>query len=487
MTCCVMKAGVASFLCPFSGQKIRKFNLELYFYALLARQERNMKEKIMNLIDENKYLELRDLLSSMNVPDIAELIEELPHADLIKVFRLLPKTMAADVFSYFSTDIEQKIIASLTESEAASLIDDLAADDATDLCDEMPASVVKKLLARANPETRRDINHLLKYPDDSAGSIMTVEFVDLKESLTVGQAIKKIKHIGIDKETINVCYVLDESRKLIGTVAIRYLLLKDEDELIGDIMHENVITVNTLTDQEEVARVIKKYDFTTVPVVDNEGRLVGIVTVDDIVDILEQEATEDIEKMAAIRPTDIPYMKTSVYDQWKKRIPWLLVLMISASFTQAVINRYQDAIIAGGYAVLTSFIPMLMDTGGNSGSQASVSIIRAITLNEVRFSDSFKVVWKETRVAILCGLTLAICNFFKLMIVDGTTMLVSVAVCLTLIATVLVAKVIGALLPLFAKKVGFDPTVMASPLITTVVDVLSLIIFFNIAGAVLGI
>lgn len=446
-----------------------------------------MKEKIITLINENKYLELRDLLAKMNVPDISELMEELPHTDLLKVFRLLPKSIAADVFSYFPKDVEQMIIASLSEKEAVSLIDDLAADDATDLCDEMPASVVKKLLALASPETRRDINHLLKYPDDSAGSIMTVEFVDLKESLTVGEAIKKIKKIGLDKETINVCYVLDESRKLIGTVAIRFLLLKDENELIGDIMHENVITVNTLTDQEEVARVIKKYDFTTVPVVDNEGRLVGIVTVDDIVDILEQEATEDIEKMAAIMPTDTPYMKTTVFEQWKKRIPWLLVLMVSASFTQAVINRYQDAIIAGGYAVLTSFIPMLMDTGGNSGSQSSVSIIRAITLNEVKFRDSIKVLWKELRVALCCGLTLALCNFFKLIIVDGATVYVSLCVCITLIATVIVAKLIGAFLPLAAKKIGFDPTVMASPLITTVVDVLSLIIFFNVAGIVLGI
>ena len=329
-----------------------------------------MRERIEELIRQNRYTDLKELLVTMNIADIAELIEELPEAELVKVFRLLPKAIAADVFSYLPTDVEQMIITSLTEKEAVSIIDDLAADDATDLCDEMPASVVKKLLAKAEPETRRDINHLLKYPDDSAGSIMTVEFVDLKENLTVGEAVQRIKKIGIDKETINVCYVLDESRRLIGTVAIRFLLLKDENELIGDIMHKNVVMVNTLTDQEEVAQIIQKYDFTTVPVVDNEQRLVGIITVDDIVDILEQEATEDIEKMAAIMPTEEPYMKTSVFVQWKKRIPWLLVLMISASFTQAVINTYQDAIIAAGYSVMTSFIPMLMDTGGNSGSQA---------------------------------------------------------------------------------------------------------------------
>lgn len=446
-----------------------------------------MRERIEELIRQNKYTDLKELLVTMNIADIAELIEELPEAELVKVFRLLPKAIAADVFSYLPTDVEQMIITSLTEKEAVSIIDDLAADDATDLCDEMPASVVKKLLAKAEPETRRDINHLLKYPDDSAGSIMTVEFVDLKENLTVGEAVQRIKKIGIDKETINVCYVLDESRRLIGTVAIRFLLLKDENELIGDIMHKNVVMVNTLTDQEEVAQIIQKYDFTTVPVVDNEQRLVGIITVDDIVDILEQEATEDIEKMAAIMPTEEPYMKTSVFVQWKKRIPWLLVLMISASFTQAVINTYQDAIIAAGYSVMTSFIPMLMDTGGNSGSQASVSVIRAITLNEIQFKDMFKVVWKESRVALLCGLTLAVCNFFKLIIIDGAQVSVSLTVCLTLIVTVFVAKVVGAVLPIVAKKLGFDPTVMASPLITTVVDVLSLMIFFNIANIVLGI
>lgn len=446
-----------------------------------------MRERIEELIRQNKYTDLKELLVTINIADIAELIEELPEAELVKVFRLLPKAIAADVFSYLPTDVEQMIITSLTEKEAVSIIDDLAADDATDLCDEMPASVVKKLLAKAEPETRRDINHLLKYPDDSAGSIMTVEFVDLKENLTVGEAVQRIKKIGIDKETINVCYVLDESRRLIGTVAIRFLLLKDENELIGYIMHKNVVMVNTLTDQEEVAQIIQKYDFTTVPVVDNEQRLVGIITVDDIVDILEQEATEDIEKMAAIMPTEEPYMKTSVFVQWKKRIPWLLVLMISASFTQAVINTYQDAIIAAGYSVMTSFIPMLMDTGGNSGSQASVSVIRAITLNEIQFKDMFKVVWKESRVALLCGLTLAVCNFFKLIIIDGAQVSVSLTVCLTLIVTVFVAKVVGAVLPIVAKKLGFDPTVMASPLITTVVDVLSLMIFFNIANIVLGI
>lgn len=446
-----------------------------------------MRERIEELIRQNKYTDLKELLVTINIADIAELIEELPEAELVKVFRLLPKAIAADVFSYLPTDVEQMIITSLTEKEAVSIIDDLAADDATDLCDEMPASVVKKLLAKAEPETRRDINHLLKYPDDSAGSIMTVEFVDLKENLTVGEAVQRIKKIGIDKETINVCYVLDESRRLIGTVAIRFLLLKDENELIGDIMHKNVVMVNTLTDQEEVAQIIQKYDFTTVPVVDNEQRLVGIITVDDIVDILEQETTEDIEKMAAIMPTEEPYMKTSVFVQWKKRIPWLLVLMISASFTQAVINTYQDAIIAAGYSVMTSFIPMLMDTGGNSGSQASVSVIRAITLNEIQFKDMFKVVWKESRVALLCGLTLAVCNFFKLIIIDGAQVSVSLTVCLTLIVTVFVAKVVGAVLPIVAKKLGFDPTVMASPLITTVVDVLSLMIFFNIANIVLGI
>jgi magnesium transporter len=359
------------------------------------------------------------------------------------------------------------------------------ADDATDLLEEMPANMVKRLLAAASPETRRDINNLLRYPEDSAGSIMTVEYVDLKESLTVEQAIERIRNIGVDSETINICYVLDSRRKLIGTVALRYLLLSQPDEVIGEIMHENVISINTMMDQEEVARQFKKYDFTSMPVVDGENRLVGIITVDDIVDIMEQEATEDIEKMAAIVPTDKPYMRTGVFETWKKRIPWLLLLMISATFTGRIIASFENALSV--YVVLTAFIPMLMDTGGNAGGQASVTIIRGLSLDEIEFSDVFKVVWKEIRVAAVCGITLAVANFAKLMLLDKVGLQVSLVVCLTLVAVVIIAKFVGCTLPMLAKKLGFDPAVMASPFITTIVDAISLLIYFGIATELLHI
>ena len=358
------------------------------------------------------------------------------------------------------------------------------ADDATDLIEEMPANVVKRLLALASPETRRDINHLLRYPEDSAGSIMTVEFVDLKENLTVEQAISRIRKLGMDSETINICYVLDSRRKLVGTVALRYLLLTDPDELIGDIMHENVISINTLMDQEEVARTFQKYDFTAMPVVDNESRLVGIITVDDVVDIMEKEATEDIEKMAAIVPTDKPYMRMGVFETYKKRIPWLLLLMISATFTGKIISSFEDALSV--YVILTAFIPMLMDTGGNAGGQASVTIIRGLSLDEIEFADMLKVIGKEVRVAALCGCTLAVCNFAKLLLFDKVGLSVALVVCITLVCVVLIAKIVGCTLPMFAKRLGFDPAVMASPFITTIVDAISLLIYFQVATNLLG-
>ena len=392
--------------------------------------------------------------------------------------------MAADIFSYLPIEVEQYIITSLSDKEAGNIIDNLMSDDAADLLEEMPANIVKKLLANASQETRRDINHLLRYPEDSAGSIMTVEFVDLKERQTVAQAIERIRKLGVDSETINICYVLDNQRKLKGTVALRYLLLTNPDEKIGDIMHENVISLHTLMDQEEVARQFQKYDFTAMPVVDNEDRLVGIITVDDVVDILQEEATEDMEKMAAIVPSDKPYMKTTVFEIWKKRIPWLLLLMISATFTGKIIASFENALSV--YVVLTTFIPMLMDTGGNAGGQASVTIIRGLSLNEIEFSDTLKVLWKEIRVSILCGTTLAAANFVKLMLIDKVSLTVSAVVCLTLIASVFLAKVVGCMLPIAAKKIGFDPAVMASPFITTIVDALSLLIYFQIATALLG-
>ena len=442
-------------------------------------------EIIRELLETRQYTNLRQKVAEMNTADVAAILEEMEEEELLKVFRILPKSMAADVFSYLEVDHQQMIITSLSDKEAANIIDNLMADDATDLLEEMPANVVKKLLANASADTRRDINHLLRYPEDSAGSIMTVEYVDLKENMTVQDAINRIRQVGVDSETINICYVLDAKRTLVGTVALRYLLITPPDAIIGEMMHENVVFINTMMDQEEVARQFQKYDFTAMPVVDNENRLVGIITVDDIVDILQEEATEDIEKMAAIVPTDKPYMKTTVFETWKKRIPWLLLLMISATFTGSIITSFEDALNA--CVVLTAYIPMLMDTGGNAGGQASVTIIRGLSLNEIEFKDAFKVVWKEARVAVLCGLTLAAANFVKLLLFDRVTIAVAAVVCLTLVAAVFIAKIIGCLLPMLAKKIGFDPAVMASPFITTIVDALSLLIYFSIATAIMHI
>ncbi|MBD5522047.1 MAG: magnesium transporter [Lachnospiraceae bacterium] len=442
-------------------------------------------EEILELLKSGQYLKLRQFITNLNVADIAAYMEEMEREDLLKLFRILPKSMAADVFSYLEIETEQYIITSLSDRDAANIIDNLMADDATDLLEEMPANVVKRLLAHASADTRRDINHLLRYPEDSAGSIMTVEYVDLKENLTVQQAIEKIRKVGVDSETINICYVLDKSRRLLGTVALRYLLLSPPDAVIGDIMHENVISLHTLMDQEEVARQFKKYDFTSMPVTDNEERLVGIITVDDVVDILEEETTEDIEKMAAIVPSDKPYMKTGVIESWKKRIPWLLLLMISATFTGRIIASFEDAL--SRYVVLTAFIPMLMDTGGNAGGQASAIIIRGLSLDEIEFKDWFSVVWKEIRTAVLCGLTLAVCNFIKIMLVEQVGLQVALVVCITLFMAVIVAKIVGSTLPMLAKKIGMDPAVMASPFITTIVDAISLLIYFRIATLALGI
>lgn len=443
-------------------------------------------EEIKELIANKQYTRLRQELSELNVADVAALLEDFEEDDeMFKIFRILPKSMAADVFSYLPIEDQQYVITSLSDREAANIINNLMADDATDLLEEMPANIVKKILANANSETRRDINHLLRYPEDSAGSIMTVEYVDLKENLTVEQAINRIRKVGVDKETINICYVLDQQRMLLGTVALRYLLISDPEAVIGSIMHENVISLHTMMDQEEVARQFLKYDFTSMPVVDNENRLVGIITVDDVVDIMQEEATEDIEKMAALVPSDKPYMKMGAFEIWKKRMPWLLLLMVSATFTGKIIMGFESAL--NKVAILTAFIPMLMDTGGNAGGQASVTIIRGISLAEIEFKNMPRVIWKEIRVALLCGVTLAAANFLKLLYFDKVGILVALVVCMTLVVTILIAKIVGCTLPMFAKKVGFDPAVMASPFITTIVDALSLLIYFQIASTLLNI
>ena len=437
------------------------------------------------LIKTKQYTTLRQDLSEMNDADVAAFLEEIDIEDAVKVLRILPKSMAADVFSYLEIENQTTFIQRLSDKDAAGIINNLMADDAADLMEEMPANIVKRLLAGASAEARRDINHLLNYPEDSAGSVMTVEYVDLKEDNTVKQAIERIRKIGIDSETINICYVLDSKRTLVGTVALRYLLLMDEDEVIGDIMHENVVSIHTLTDQEEVAHTFQKYDFTAMPVVDNENRMVGIITVDDVVDIMEEEATEDIEKMAAIVPSDKPYMKTNAFEIWKKRMPWLLLLMVSATFTGKIISNFEDSLSA--CAILVAYIPMLMDTGGNAGSQASVTVIRGLSLDEVEFKDLFRVIWKEIRVALMCGVSLAVANFIKLLLLDRVEVNVALVVCVTLVIVVLIAKLVGCTLPMFAKKIGFDPAVMASPFITTIVDALSLMVYFNLATSLLHI
>ena len=445
----------------------------------MEKEEKTLVETLQELLSSRQYTLLRQTISEMNTVDIATAMGEMKEEDSLKMFRILPKDMAADVFADLELDNQQYIIRSLSDREASNIIDNLMADDATDLLEEMPANVVKRILANASPETRADINHLLRYPEDSAGSIMTVEYVDLREDMTVADAIERIRKKGVDSETINICYVVTRQKILVGTVALRYLLIMKPEEIIGDIMNTNVISINTMTDQEEAARMFQKYGFTAMPVVDNETRMVGIITIDDVVDILEEEATEDIEKMAAIVPSDKPYPKVGIFETYKNRIPWLLFLMVSATFTGAIITGFEDALSA--YVVLTAYIPMLMDTGGNAGGQASVSIIRALSLKEIEFSDIFKIIWKEVRVAVLCGLTLSAANFLKLLFFDKIAISVAAVICLTLLIVVSIAKLVGCCLPMLASKVGFDPAVMASPFITTIVDALSLLVYFNIA------
>lgn len=449
-------------------------------------------EEIEDLISRKRYAELRDLLLSMEAADIALLMESMREDQLPLVFRLLPKEQAAEVFVELDSDNQEMLIRGFSNTELKEVLDELYLDDTVDIVEEMPANVVKRILKHSDPEMRKSINEILKYPEDSTGSIMTTEFVDLKKDMTVADAFKRIRRTGPDKETINICYVIDENRHLIGLVSIRTLLLADVDSVIEDIMETNIVSVSTLDDQEDTARSLSKYDFLALPVVDTENRLVGIVTVDDAMDVLQEETTEDIEKMAAILPSDRPYLKTSVFEIFKARISWLLLLMVSATFTGQIISRFENALAA--VTILTAYIPMLMDTGGNAGSQSAVTVIRSISLGEVGFSDLFRVVFKEFRVGLLCGVALAAANFVKLMLVDrmlfgnaSVTPAVALVVCCTLVFTVFTSKLVGCMLPLIAKKVGFDPAVMASPLITTIVDATSLLIYFQFATAILHI
>ena len=446
-----------------------------------------MYEEILTMLQNKEFVKLRSTLSEMDAPDIAAMMEEIPQEYVSRLFRVLPKELAAETFVEMQPDMQEHLISSFSDKELHDVLDEMYLDDTVDMIEEMPANVVKRILRQTDTEMRSEINKILKYPKDSAGSIMTIEYVDLKMNMTVAQAFDRIRATGVDKETIYTCYVTDANRHLLGITTVKDLLLNDRDTKIGDMMETNVKFVDTNEDKEEVAMLFRKYDFLAMPVVDGETRLVGIITFDDVIDVIQDENTEDIEKMAAMLPSEKPYLKTSVFDTYKKRIPWLLLLMISATFTGKIIASFENTLSA--CVALTAFIPMLMDTGGNSGGQSSVTIIRSLSLNDIGYRDIFKILRKEFFVALMCGISLAAANFVKMLIVDRGTIIssgqdpvaVALVVSLTLIACVVCAKLIGCTLPIAAKRVGFDPAVMASPFITTIVDAISLMIYFQIA------
>ena len=443
-------------------------------------------DELMQLLDERRMKELQLRLEDMNEFDVAEFLSEIGDNRMPMVFRLLSKQMAADVFANFDSPEQEQIINSITDSELSAIIEELYVDDAVDMMEELPANVVKRVMRTATPETRRLINQYLNYPENSAGSIMTAEFVDLKKYMNVRESIARIRRIGEDKETIYTCFVTSADRKLEGVLSVKDLLLSDDETVIEDIMDTNIVFCMTHDDQEEAAEKISDYDLMALPVVDKEGRLVGIVTVDDVIDVMEAEATEDFELMAAMTPSDKPYSRTSAWDMWKRRVPWLMFLMLSATFTSMIINSFEDALAV--QAVLIGFIPMLMGTGGNSGAQASTAVIRSISLGDTEPEDVGRVIWKEFRVAILCGITLAAVNFGKMLLVDrmllnndGVTITVAAVVSLSIVLIVMFAKVVGSVLPIAAEKLGVDPAVMANPLISTITDAVSLLIYFEIA------
>ncbi len=442
-------------------------------------------EEILELIEQKKYIQLKKELSEMNEVDVAEILDPLDANTTLLIFRMLPKDLAVDVFAHFSVDQKRDIINAITDKELSYILDELFFDDMIDMIEEMPANIVNKILENTPQDQRKLINQFLKYPVDSAGSIMTIEYVELRQKMTVKQALQHIKETGITKETVYTCYVTNSNRILEGIVSLRSLVTSDEDQKISELMEEDVIYVNTHDDQEIVADLFIKYGFLALPVVDNENRLTGIITVDDIMDVMEQEATEDFQRMAAMAPSEDAYLSSSVFTLAKQRITWLLILMVGAALTGGIITKFED--VLSSMVILTAFIPMLMDTGGNSGSQSSTLIIRGLALGEVTLKDKWKVLWKEFRISILVGITLGIVNFFKNMFIDKVGLQVSITVSLTLAATVVIAKMVGGILPLIAKKFKLDPAIMAGPLITTIVDSLALIIYFTIASALLGI
>ncbi len=456
----------------------------------MAEQFVTLQKSLKKLLDEKKYQTLKDVLGTMNGADIAAVFEDLDEERTPLLFRLLPKELAAETFAELSPEIQEQLITGFSDKELRELVSELYVDDAADLVEEMPANVVKRILAQADPQMRSEINQILRYPENSAGSIMTTEYVSLRPQMTIAEAIQRIRRTGVDKETIYTCYVTVE-RKLLGTVSVKDMLLAPNENIpVSEIMDEHVISVNTMTDQEEVAQMLSKYNFLALPVVDADGRMVGIVTFDDAMDVLVEETTEDIEKMAGMLPSEKTYLRSTPWDLFKHRIPWLMLLMVSATFTGMIITGFESKLAA--QVVLTAFIPMLMDTGGNSGSQASVTVIRALSLGELELRDLPRVVWKEIQTAVLCGVALAALCFAKIMVFDrlllgntDITALTAFVVCATMAVTVLVAKIVGCTLPMVAKKLGFDPAVMASPFITTIVDALSLLVYFGIASALL--
>lgn len=445
--------------------------------------------QVDGLVQSRSFVALRELLSELNPADLAELFNEMDALQVPLVFRILPKDLAGDTFAYMETDTQQLLIKSFSDVELKEIINDLWLDDTVDIIEEMPANVVARILQSANPSLRRQINELLKYPEDSAGSIMTVEYVSLNKNLTVGQCFEKIRREGINKETVYTCYVT-EKRKLIGTVSVKDLLLAEQDISVSEIMETNLISINAYEDKEIVAQMFSKYDVLALPVVDHDDRIIGIVTVDDAMDVMEDEATEDIERMAAITSSDKAYLKTGVFSIWKTRIPWLVLLMLSATFTGIILNSFEESLSV--FPVLISFIPMLMGTGGNAGGQSSATVIRGMAVGEIELSDILRVLWKELRVAILCGVTVAVVGYLKLFFIDNMIFGLDVSypemavVSLTLMVTVVAAKIVGCALPIIAKAVHLDPAVMAGPFITTIVDVLSLVVYFFIAMRVLS-
>lgn len=445
-------------------------------------------DNVLILLEEKKYIKLRELLMETKAVDLAELMEEMedkhPNNSMI-IFRLLPKDLAADVFSYLSPNQKRNIVDTLHENHLRNIVEELNFDDKIDFLEEMPANVVKRILRKVHDDERKLINQFLNYPEFSAGSLMTIEYVDLKKEMTVAEALQHIRNNGFDKETIYTCYVLNETRKLEGIISLRKLILAEDQLYIEELMDTDVISTTTFDDQEEVADLFKKYDLMSLPVVDQEDRLVGIITIDDIVDVIEQENTEDFEKMAALLPSEEEYMNSGIFLLARRRIVWLLVLMISATFTENIIGRFED--ILSAVVILAAAIPMLMDTAGNAGNQTSTLIIRGIALGEISLDDYLKVLWKEFRISIIVGIMLATVNFFRMMIISSASLSISITVSLTLALTVVMAKLFGGMLPIIAKKMKMDPAIMAGPLITTIVDAMALVVYFNIAGLILGI